>query len=785
MAGKKSPARHSSAVIKRSHRKSKDKSIEALRDLRYERAKLQLALTSAHMGIWEWYIKKNIVVWTDDVHVIFGVTRKEFDGTFNGYVQLIHPDDKERVLGIIQQTLTENKSYFIQHRVLTPAGTVRWIEAHGEVFLDRKGTPTKMTGTVMDITEIKARELERDDWKIRYDLLSSSAGLVVYDYAIATGSIIWSGSIWDVLGYSSAEMGDINTWSELIHPDDRQQAFTKLEIAEQGLTPYEVIYRFRKKSGEYLHMHDKGFFLPNEQGKAYRMLGVMQDISQQKRSEELIRENNIFRESIANTMPGVLFVFDLENKRNIYRNRMINLGYSDAEIKAMGYSMLPALCHPDDLKTLPQWTDEPFGCLKESTFRLRAKSGEWRWFMSSNTVFQKNDQGNVTQVIGILLDVTQQKEAEENLRHALTELKESEQRFRTLQTASFGGIGLHDQGYILDCNQGLCDLTGYTRDELIGTNGLLLFAPECQADVLAKVRSGDERPYDTEAVRKDGTRISVEVQGKNLPYKGKTIRVSEFRDITERKKTESKILEQNARLTGLTEELKNKNEQLEEFTQIVSHNLRSPVGNILTLLNFFEEAHNPDEKTEYLRLLKESGANALNTLHELNEVLKIKQNRKIEKQELQFRQVLATVKGMLSATINEVGASIQENFVEAPVIHYPKIYLESILLNLLSNALKYVVPGRAPLIQFKSYLSNNQLILEASDNGLGINLERYGHQVFKLRKTFHRHPESRGIGLFMIKNQIEAMGGEITLASQELQGTTFFINFNKYQSDGN
>jgi sensor histidine kinase regulating citrate/malate metabolism len=68
---------------------------------------------------------------------------------------------------------------------------------------------------------------------------------------------------------------------------------------------------------------------------------------------------------------------------------------------------------------------------------------------------------------------------------------------------------------------------------------------------------------------------------------------------------------------------------------------------------------------------------------------------------------------------------------------------------------------------------------------LGINLERYGHQVFKLRKTFHRHPESRGIGLFMIKNQIEAMGGEITLTSQEQGGTTFFINFNKHQSDGN
>jgi sensor histidine kinase regulating citrate/malate metabolism len=80
---------------------------------------------------------------------------------------------------------------------------------------------------------------------------------------------------------------------------------------------------------------------------------------------------------------------------------------------------------------------------------------------------------------------------------------------------------------------------------------------------------------------------------------------------------------------------------------------------------------------------------------------------------------------------------------------------------------------------------NKDIILEVRDNGLGINLERYGHQLFKLQKTFHRHPESRGIGLFMIKNQIEALGGEITVESQENVGTTFFINFNKHHSNEN
>ena len=336
---------------------------------------------------------------------------------------------------------------------------------------------------------------------------------------------------------------------------------------------------------------------------------------------------------------------------------------------------------------------------------------------------------------------------------------------------------------ILDCNQGLCDISGYSREELVGSDGLRLIAPEWRDLVMEKILSGYEKPYDVEGERKDGTRFALEVQAKNIPYQGKMIRVTEFRDITQRKLTEIKIKDQNSKLLAITEDLKRKNEQLEEFTQIVSHNLRSPVGNILTLLSFLESTDKEEEKAEYLSLLKESGFTTQQTLHELNEVLKIKQNKQIPRQELQFEKVFQHVKSMLTAKITEVSAVIESDFSKAPMITYPNIYLESIFLNLLSNSLKYIHTDRKPEILFRSFHSNSNIILEVRDNGLGINLERYGHQVFKLHKTFHKHPESRGIGLFMIKNQIEALGGEISIASQVDKGTTIFVNFNKYNVD--
>ena len=132
--------------------------------------------------------------------------------------------------------------------------------------------------------------------------------------------------------------------------------------------------------------------------------------------------------------------------------------------------------------------------------------------------------------------------------------------------------------------------------------------------------------------------------------------------------------------------------------------------------------------------------------------------------------------------INETGAQINCNFEKAPEINYPNIYLESIFLNLLSNSLKYKSNERSPIINFSTYYDGKQLWMEVTDNGSGIDLEKYGHQVFKLRKTFHQHPESRGVGLFLIKNQIEAMGGEITIHSKENIGTTFKVNFYKKDS---
>src|SRR5688572_10844135 len=753
------------------------KNKNSLQALRESQKRLSLALNSAHIGIWEWNIKSDSIWLSDTVHEIFGTSKRTFDGTMECIRNLMHEEDQKIVSEEIKKCFEIDKKYFVQHRIKKANGEIRWIEVVGKVFRNRNGKVVKMMGSVQDITEIKLSNLERKDWEARYKLIAASASQVVYDYDLKSGQIQWSGTIQEVLGYTQQEINHVIKWGKLIHRDERKYVLTQLEIAKQGLKPFDVKYRFKTKSKSFIHIHNKGIFLTDEDGHAYRTLGTMQDISEKIHIEESLIESNRFKESMESAMPGMLYVYDLKKQVIIYVNHNITrtLGYDWEEIEGMGNNFLHNLIHPDDIAQIPRWSNEPSRTVKSAEYRVRTKNGEWRWFYSRDTAFQRDQKGTVTQIIGIAQDITERKKTE-------ADLLESEARFRTLQEASFGGIGLHDKGIIIDCNQGLSDITGYSREELVGNDGLKLIAPEYRELVMHNILSGYERPYDVEGIHKNGTRYALEISGKNIPYKGRDIRVTEFRDITNRKLIEQKILEQNARLQAITIDLKRKNDQLEEFTQIVSHNLRSPIGNILSLLTFMETSKSEEDKAQLMSYLKESTSNALTTLEELNEVLKLKQNKNIEKQHLEFEKVYTQVRTLISAKIAECSAEIKLDFSKAPTIVYPNIYLESIFLNLLTNALKYRKPDEKPIIELRTYYDKKDIILEVKDNGLGINLERYGHQIFKLQKTFHKHPESRGIGLFMIKNQIEAMGGEISIKSKENIGTTFFINFNKHHT---
>ncbi len=243
-------------------------------------------------------------------------------------------------------------------------------------------------------------------------------------------------------------------------------------------------------------------------------------------------------------------------------------------------------------------------------------------------------------------------------------------------------------------------------------------------------------------------------------------------DFTEMKKsrTEQEIL---------SLQLQQKNQQLLNFAHITSHNLRSPVSNLNSLLWLYKESQTEEEKALLFEKFETVIHNLSETLNELVDALKIQEDTGKKRESLLFEDIFKKVKDSMIGKIMETEAVVSFNFTKAPAIEYPRLYLESIMQNLLSNSLKYRSPLRTPVIFAETLFENGVLILKFKDNGLGIDLNRHSDKLFGLNKTFHRHEEAKGVGLFITKTQVEAMGGSITAVSEVEKGTTFIIYFNK------
>jgi PAS domain S-box-containing protein len=218
------------------------------------------------------------------------------------------------------------------------------------------------------------------------------------------------------------------------------------------------------------------------------------------------------------------------------------------------------------------------------------------------------------------------------------------------------------------------------------------------------------------------------------------------------------------------------NKRLSNFAHIVSHNLRSHAGNLKMFLDIFKTASN-DEREEMLEHLEGITNGLTITIQHLKELVEIQAEIKNVREKLNLRHYLKNILSILHNEITKHGVNIEINIPLDVTVEYNPAYLESVLLNLTTNAIKYSATGRNPILSYDFEIVNGQKILGVTDNGLGIDLKKHGKDLFGMYKTFHKHQNSRGIGLFITKNQVEAMGGKIEVESEVNKGTTFKIYF--------
>ncbi|RYY34868.1 MAG: hypothetical protein EOP46_11940 [Sphingobacteriaceae bacterium] len=273
--------------------------------------------------------------------------------------------------------------------------------------------------------------------------------------------------------------------------------------------------------------------------------------------------------------------------------------------------------------------------------------------------------------------------------------------------------------------------------------------------------------------KKDGTTVWTRSIGEPLyDDEGKLIKLrGVFMDINRYKLNE-------IALSKSLELLNQNNQQLKNFTHILSHNIRNHASNISLITSLVDTESLNADNADLVEKIKSISAGLNDTLNDLSEAIKIKDSV-IQSEKLGFDEVTHKVTGIIQTDIKTTGALIKTDF-QVSTVNFPPIYLESIILNLLANAVKYRSDERIPIVKLSTYKDDkNCTVFECRDNGRGIDLKLHGEKIFGLYKTFHDSKNARGVGLFLVKTQVESQGGTINVDSEPGVGTTFKITFNE------
>ncbi len=385
-------------------------------------------------------------------------------------------------------------------------------------------------------------------------------------------------------------------------------------------------------------------------------------------------------------------------------------------------------------------------------------------------------------VCGIGVDISDRKQAEE-------ELRESEMRFKALHNASFGGIAIHDKGRILECNQGLSEMFGYTINELIEMDGLLLIAEKSRSMVIENIQAGYEKSYEAIGLRKNGDEYPMRVEARNIPYKGKNVRVVEFRDITEQKHAEEELIRYKDHLEDMviarTAELNIAKERAESaniaksrFLANMSHELRTPLNIIMGFSRMIQRDKSLiPPQLEKLTTIIRSGEHLVELINEVLEMTKIEIGSiRLCEEDFNLHQLLDLLESMYAFRAQEKRIDLRfESVSEIPrFIRADEMKFRQVFLNLLGNAIKFTSYGHV-IVRIGYSEDDSRLFVEVEDTGAGIAPEEMHllFQPFTQTESGRQQIEGTGLGLPISKKYIELMGGEISVESQPGQGSVF------------
>ena len=742
----------------------------------------------ARIGTWEADLRTNKVNWSRMVCEIHGVPEDynpDMETAINFYKE---GESREKIRMAVQNAIQFGTPYDVEVELVTARGDVIWTRAIGTAEFE-KGICVGFFGIFQDINERKLSEqaLGKANAELKAIFNSKTVAIITTNEKGIINHFNHGAE--NLLGYSASEIigakaPGVYTLKEDVERfmQDMSQKYGK---DNAPFNPLKVLakknefdvreWTYVKKDGTKIMVQVTLSAIKNAEGELIGFLNVASDITERKKAEnELLRKNQVLNFAERLTLIGNwqwnTITNDVKWSTNLYKVFGLDEGQ-----QALTYDTYFSFVHPEDTEMVAKHVEL---ALQEKNFpdlmhRIQLRDGTVKTVQLLAEV-TTNNLGEITELVGTCQDVTEQRMAEIKFRGLL-------------ESAPDAMVIVNELGKIHMINKQAEKLFGYSVKELTGEPVEILI-PESYQPKHSGYRSNFFTNPKTQdmgegkelfGINRKGKLIPIQISLSPLKTEEGVLVSAAIRDITSQKIAEGKILKAKEELEVFAKKLVSQNTKLADFTHITSHNLRAPVSNLNSLLGFYKLAQSEEERVDLFQKFETVINHLTLTLNTLVEALNIKKENTEDKlEDIEFNSVMVKTQEILSGEIMRTGAVIKSDFTKFTKIAYNKIYLESIFLNLVGNALKYRSADRVPNIFVSTGIANGKKFLKVTDNGQGINLKRHGHKLFGLNKVFHRHPDAKGIGLFLTKMQVEAQGGSISAESEVNVGTTFNINFN-------
>ena len=648
-------------------------------------------------------------------------------------------------------------------------GELRWVQARAQPYLDPTGQLAGFSAATTEVHELHVRTEEltrsREDFAALADHMSQLAWM-----ASPQGHIFWYNQRWhDYTGLTAEQMRGTG-WQQVHDPALCDAVNARYLAALRAEQPWEDTFPLRRHDGAYRWFLSRALPIRDASGQVVRWFGTNTDVTALRQLQQKLAESEEEQRIQAESIPQQVWTARPDGTVDYYNHR--TAAYLGVAMEQNEPAHWLRFVHPDDRARIEERWRAALATQRyyEAEFRLRRYDGEYRWFLAQAQA-RREAGGQVLKWYGTNTDVHQLRGLQEQVLHSQARFK---QLLETLPQLAWTAL---PDGRVNYCNQRWYDYTGVGFEDLKGWGWQSVVHPDDLPETLRQwqhsLATGEMLEHEVRWCRHDGeyrwfllrAESLRDAQGAISTWVGANTDVHDFRQVRQELETN------NARL-------RRTNEDLDTFVYTASHDLKQPITNMagifeeLTRTAYFRDP----EAVKLISYFERALGRIFATIDDLGAIVQVQRlQQEVPPEPVDLTALLNEVLDGLHDQLVQSGGQVDCDFATYPVVSFVRPNLHSIFLNLLSNSLRYASPARPPRIRLSSTpdLPTGRPVLTVQDNGLGIDLERYGPQLFQLFRRFHPHVEGTGMGLYLVNRIVQNHGGRIEVSSAVDEGTTF------------